>query len=45
MHGWNSSPDWYWMAGMMIGWIVVLAAVVYAAVRIARRPPQGRHTP
>ena len=31
-----------WMSFLMIGWIVVLGAVVYAAVRLAHRPRNGR---
>ena len=36
MDGW----DWLWMLPMMIVWIVVLAAVVYLAVKFALR---GEH--
>jgi hypothetical protein len=40
-----NSWDWLWMSILMIGWLVVFAAVVYAAVRIAQRPLHGRETP
>jgi len=39
MDGW----DWLWMSFMMVFWIVVLGAVVYAAVRFAQRSPRERH--
>jgi len=39
MGGW----DWFWMAFMMLFWIAVLGAVVYAAVRLAQRAPRERH--
>ena len=45
MHVWMNSWDWLWMSILMIDWLVVFAAVVYAAVRIAQRPPHGRETP
>jgi uncharacterized membrane protein len=36
MHGYGIDGwDWYWMASMMVFWIVVLAIVIYAAVRLA----------
>jgi hypothetical protein len=40
MDGW----DWFWMIPMMVFWIVVLGAVIYAAVRLAinHRPPQAK---
>ena len=38
MYGW----DWVWMTFMMVFWIAVLGAVVYAAVRLAQRPPHRR---
>jgi hypothetical protein len=34
MDNWNSW-DWFWMAPMMLLWIIILGAVVYAAVRLA----------
>jgi hypothetical protein len=30
-----SSYDWFWMMPMMLLWILVFGAVVYAAVRVA----------
>jgi hypothetical protein len=38
MDGW----DWLWMSFMMAFWLVLLGAVVYVAVRLAHRPPDGR---
>ena len=35
MHGWVDGWDWLWMTLMMGFWLVVL----YAAVRLAQRPP------
>jgi hypothetical protein len=36
--------DWVWMSFMMVFWFSVLGAVVYAAVRLAQRPPrEGKH--
>jgi hypothetical protein len=43
VHGWMNSWDWVWMSFMMAFWIVVLGAVVYAAVRLAQRPPRKDH--
>ena len=31
----NGGWDWFWMVPMMLIWIAVLGAVVYAAVRLA----------
>jgi choline-glycine betaine transporter len=39
MDGW----DWVWMSFMMVFWLVVLGAVVYAAVRLGQRPPREHH--
>jgi heme/copper-type cytochrome/quinol oxidase subunit 2 len=39
MHAWMDGWDWIWMPFMMGFWIVVLGAVVYIAVRLARQPP------
>jgi hypothetical protein len=36
MNGW----DWVWMTFMMVFWVVLLGAVIYAAVRLALRPPR-----
>jgi hypothetical protein len=38
MDGW----DWFWMSFAMAFWAVVLASVVYAAVKLANRPPTDR---
>jgi hypothetical protein len=37
MNGWG----WVWGSLMMVVSIAVLGAVVYAAVRLANRPPRG----
>lgn len=37
MNGWNDGWDWFWMVPMMLLWVVLLGAVVYAAVRLAMR--------
>ncbi|HZQ66551.1 MAG TPA: hypothetical protein VFA66_15145 [Gaiellaceae bacterium] len=42
MHGWMDGADWVWMSFVMVFWIVVLGAVVYAAVKLAQRPPHKR---
>ncbi len=34
---WHDGWAWFWMIPMMLFWIVVLGAVVYAAVRLANR--------
>jgi hypothetical protein len=39
VHGWMDGWDWVWMSFMMVFWVGVLGAVVYAAVRLAQRPP------
>lgn len=36
MNGWG----WAWMTFMMVFWVVLLGAVIYAAVRLAQRPPR-----
>jgi hypothetical protein len=43
VHGWMDSWDWVWMSFMMVFWLVVLGAVVFAAVRLAQRPPRKDH--
>jgi hypothetical protein len=35
MYEWMSGWDWAWMTFMMVFWIALLGAVVYAAVRLA----------
>ena len=39
---WMDGWDWAWMPFMMVFWVVVLGAVIYAAVRLAQRPPGER---
>ena len=39
---WMDGWDWAWMSFMMVFWVVVLGAVIYAAVRLAQRPPRER---
>jgi uncharacterized membrane protein len=39
MYHWMSGWGWFWMTFMTVFWVVVLGAVVYAAVRLASRPP------
>jgi hypothetical protein len=34
---WNDGWAWFWMIPMMLLWVLVLGAVVYAAVRLAIR--------
>ncbi len=34
---WNDGWAWFWMVPMMLLWILVLGAVIYAAVRPATR--------
>ena len=40
MHAWADGWGWVWMSFMMVFWVVVLGAVVYAAVRLAHRTPR-----
>ena len=35
---WMDGWDWVWMSFMMAFWVVLLAAVVFVAVRLAQRP-------
>ncbi len=42
MHVWMDGWDWVWMTGMMVTWVVLIAAAVYVAVRLAHRPPIDR---
>lgn len=44
MHAWMSGWDWIWMTFMMAFWLVAVAVVASAAVRLAQRPPR-RTTP
>lgn len=37
-----SSWDGLWQSLLMVVWIVLWGAVVYFAVKVARRPPSGR---
>ena len=34
---WHDGWDWFWMIPMMLVWVIVLGAVVYAAVTLANR--------
>jgi hypothetical protein len=34
---WHDGWAWFWMIPMMLFWVLVLGAVVYAAVRLANR--------
>ncbi len=40
MHGMDGF-DWVWMTFMMVFWVVLLGAVIFAAVRLAQRPPRA----
>jgi hypothetical protein len=40
VHGWMDGWDWVWMSLTMVLWIAAFGAVVYAAVRLAQRPPR-----
>jgi hypothetical protein len=37
---WHAGWAWFWMIPMMLVWVLVLGAVVYAAVRLANRDSQ-----
>ena len=37
MHGYVDGWGWVWMTTMMVFWVVLIGAVVYAAVRLAQR--------
>jgi hypothetical protein len=39
MHTSIDGLDWLWMTLMMSFWVVVLAAIIFVAVRLAQRPP------
>jgi hypothetical protein len=41
MH-WHTGWGWFWMIPMMLSWIVLLGALVYAAVRLANRHSHHR---
>ena len=43
MHAWASAADWFWMAFTMVGWILLIAAVGYAAALVALRSPREQH--
>lgn len=44
MYHWMSGWGWFWMTFMMVFWVFVLGVVVYAGVRLAQRPPGGKHS-
>ena len=44
-HMYNDGWDWFWMVPMMLLWIVVLGATVYASVRLAIQHSQKPPTP
>jgi hypothetical protein len=39
MYHWMDGTGWVWMSFMVVFWVAVLGAVVYAAVKLANRPP------
>lgn len=39
MYHWMDSGGWFWMTFMTVFWVVLLGAVVYVAVKLAKRPP------
>lgn len=45
MYHWMDGWGWFWMSFMMVFRIVVLGAVVYAAVKLANRPPTDPEKP
>jgi hypothetical protein len=45
MYGYYDGWDWFWMVPMMLLWIVVLGAVVYAAVRLAMHHSRDQQPP
>ncbi len=42
MHASLDGWAWLWMSFMMVFWIVLIGAVVFAAVRLAQRPREGK---
>ena len=42
MYHWMDGWGWFWMTFVTVFWVVVLGIVVYAAVRLAQRPPRER---
>jgi heme/copper-type cytochrome/quinol oxidase subunit 2 len=46
MYGsWGSAWDWLWMTFMVILWLGVIGAVVYAAVRLATQHEHNQKPP
>jgi len=41
VYHWMDGWDWFWMSFVMVLWAVIVGAVVYVAVRLANRPPDG----
>ena len=41
----NGGTDWFWMAPMIVLWIVMLGGVVYGAVRLGLRHSQSPRPP
>lgn len=37
MHGAMDGTGWFWMSGILVLWTALVGAVVYVAVRLARR--------
>ena len=42
MHASLDGWAWLWMSFMMVFWIVLIGAVVFAAVRLAQRPRESK---
>ncbi len=42
MHVWMNGWDWVWMTVTMLFWVFALGVAVYAAVKLANRPPTDR---
>jgi hypothetical protein len=43
MHAWANAADWFWLAFLMVAWIVLIAVVGYAATLVALRHPRELH--
>ena len=44
MYHWMDASGWFWMSFMMIFWIVLIGAVVFAAVRLASGNRRGERS-
>lgn len=43
MHAWANAADWFWMAFVMVAWMLLIAIVGYAAAVVALQNSREQH--